>query len=430
MLDSVPGAGRRLGLLVVAAAVLWHLVSVLAPARVPPPPNTEGRDFASYYYAARVAAEGGDPYDKASLDAAASADGTRPEVHPFFYPPPFLWLVAWSPAVTLKDGFFLWIAVNELALLIAAWSLVRWWRPLGGAVLPLFAALAAVMYAVAYSFELGQANFPVLALVLAGLWQERDRPWLGGVLVGLAAMLKMSPALFLLWWLLRGRTTAVVAAVLTAVATSLLTLPLLGFEDQLGFYTAILPRFGSGDYNGLVIQIDMFANHSVPNLLHQLFPSGENRLSSVAQTLSGALTLGLLGSLGWLFRRRTDDPVTLAAQACAVLVAMLLVPVYTYEHHLVFALPAMVFALLAVERGWLSPRWALPLGGAVAVLLYDQLAIRAIAVRLVSPSNLFGYVLVQELKFLALLVVGVAVARVGATALEDRSRPPAPAPAR
>src|SRR5262245_33184272 len=91
--------------LIVAAAVLWHLLVVFGPPSTPPPPGTAGRDFASYHYAAKVAWAGGNPYDKGALDARARQEGTRPEVHPFFYPPPFLMLAAWSIPFPLRTGF-------------------------------------------------------------------------------------------------------------------------------------------------------------------------------------------------------------------------------------------------------------------------------------------------------------------------------------
>ncbi|MCA9490553.1 MAG: DUF2029 domain-containing protein [Myxococcales bacterium] len=429
VLPTTPGATRRLGLFVIVAAVLWHLVAVLSPPRVPPPKDTEGRDFASYYYAAKVAAQGGDPYDKAALVSMANAEATRADVHPYFYPPPFLWLVAWSPVVDLHQGFGLWFLLNEMALLAACVALVRWWAPFSDAVAPLLAVLVALMYGVAYSSELGQANFPVLALIVLALASERRRPELAGVLLGIAAMWKMSPALFVVWWLVRGRWRAAGAAVATAIVSSLLTLPLLDFWHQIEFYTQILPRFGSGDYNGLTIQIGMFANHSVPNLLHQAFPADDNRLSGMGRIGSTLFTLTVLAVGAWLYRRKTDDPVKTAAQACSVLVAMLLIPVYTYEHHLVFALPSMLMAVVGVQRGWLDRRLAVPLGIAIAILLYDQPAVRQFDLRVVTDRHARAFLIVQEAKFFALCFVGAVVTWLGATAVDDPTRAPVPEPA-
>ena len=424
-----PVAVRRVALLVMSAALLWHLLAVLAPPQSPPPPNTEGRDFASYYYAVQAAWRGYDPYDKAQLDRLSSEDGTRDSVHPFFYPPPFLGLVVWAVPLSLETGFRVWFLLNELCLLAAGLALWRWWRPLGPSIGPVLAAVIALSYSVAYGQELGQANFPVLALVLVGLWLERERPALAGVLVGLACMMKMSPALIVAWWLLRRRWTAVGASLLTAVLSSLLVMGIVSPRTQWRFYSQILPQFGSGDYNGLIIKIEMFGNHSIPNLLHQWFPSGTNRLSGTARALSGASTLGLVALLGFLFHRPTTDRLREAGQAAAVLVAMLLVPVYAYEHHLVFAIPALVLAMVAVERGELSVNWVGPLGATAAVLAFELPALKQLAVRVVTEANIAAWWGVQELKFLALLVLLAASCRLGATALLAPSRAPSPEPA-
>jgi hypothetical protein len=416
-------------MLLVAMAVVWHVVAVLSPPRVAPPRDSAGRDFASYYYAARVASEGGDPYDKDALELVAQRDGLREHVHPFFYPPPFLWLVSFAPLVDLLTGFQLWWFLNEACLVAVCVVLATWWRPLGEGVGVVIALLAATMYGVAYSAELGQANFPVLLAVVAGLSVERRWPVVAGVAIGLAAMWKMSPALLVGWWLLRGRMPAAAAAIATAIGASLLTLPLLGWSEQLGFYRTVLPGLQRGDYNGLQIQIGMFANHSVPNLLHQALPSGGNTLSPLARGASTLFQLALVGTLGWWFRVRTDDPVRVAAQASAVLVAALLVPVYTYEHHLVFALPAMVLAVLAVMRGWVPRWWGAPIAVAVAVLVIDLPTLREFAQKVVTERARAPFFLLQELKFAALVTVGAVAVRIGATALEDPSRPPPPRPA-
>jgi hypothetical protein len=152
-------------------------------------------------------------------------------------------------------------------------------------------------------------------------------------------------------------------------------------------------------------------------------------LSPLARGASTLFQLALVGTLGWWFRVRTDDPVRVAAQASAVLVAALLVPVYTYEHHLVFALPAMVLAVLAVMRGWVPRWWGAPIAVAVAVLVIDLPTLREFAQKVVTERARAPFFLLQELKFAALVTVGAVAVRIGATALEDPSRPPPPRPA-
>jgi alpha-1,2-mannosyltransferase len=293
-------------------------------------------------------------------------------------------------------------------------------------VVPVLAGLVALMYAVTYSTELGQANFPVLLLVVLGLWKEQDRPLLAGVCVGLACMMKMSPGLIVLWWLIRGQWRPVAGAVAAAVGSSLLTLPLLGLWRQLAFYREVLPGFGSGDYNGLAIK--MFGNHSLPNVWHQYFPGSSHQLSPAARALSAVSAVGVVGGLLALFARPTEDRVKLAAQGCALLVGMLLVPVYTYEHHLVFAIPAMVLGVVAVARGWLPRWWGVLLGLALPVLCMELGALRLMAMDWVTTARPGPCIWVQEAKLVALLVVAAAMIWLGSTALSDPSRPPPPRP--
>ena len=370
----MPG-GRRAWLgFVLVAAILWHFLAVSTPPLQPPKAGSEGRDYASYHYAARVASAGGDPWDLRQLQAAAREDGKRTWVHPYLYPPPFL-LVVWPFAqLTLGRGFVGWAVFQELALLVAALALAWGWRGVHGAVSVVFVGLAALMYGVAYGVELGQANMLVLALVLAAEAARPDRPHLAGGLVGLACMLKMSPGLVVAWWLLSGHRHAVVAAVVTAMAVSVLSLALVDPSGQLAFYTDVLPRFGSGDYNGLTIRIGIFGNHSLPSLWHAMTSSDTDTdsvralLSPLARGASAVTGLGLVGLAAWAFRAKASDATVRAARLATVLVVMVLLPVYTYEHHLVFALPAMALSLAALHLGRLSRAWAVPLGIAVAVL--------------------------------------------------------------
>jgi alpha-1,2-mannosyltransferase len=362
--------------------------------------------MASYYYAVQVASEGGDPYDVAALSEAARAEGTRDHVHPFFYPPPFLLAVAWTLPLDLSTAYRLQYWFDELSLLAAMLALWGWWRPLGAAVPVAITVYASLMFPVVYSHLMGQVNGPILALVIAGLWMAQTRrETAGGILLGCAAMFKMSPAIFVAWWLLRGQHRAVLSAVGTALVLSLATLPLLGIADQFAFYTDILPAFASGDYNGLTIKIGMFANHSIPNLLDQLFPGDGSRLSDTARWISTGAALALAAAAGWALRRE-DSLEQTAAQVSALFLLALLIPVYTYEHHLIFALPAMVLgAVLSWRRA--IPGWAIAMVlGASVVLCVPHPLLKPLARTTLGGGP--GW-LVQEAKFAALLTLGTAM---------------------
>lgn len=400
--------------MLVTAAALWHLLAVLSPAWTRTVDEDRGRDFASYYYAIHVAAQGGDPYDKRALNRASRDDGVRKGVHPFLYAPPFLLAMTWALPLELGTAFHVWFWLHELCALAAMLVLWRWWRELGSEVPVVIAIVFALMTAVPNNHAMGQANFPGLVLALAGLWHaERGQEELGGTLMGVACMLKMSPALWVVWWLVRRRWRAAGAAVLCGAVLSVVVLPIADPSVQWRFYTEILPTFGSGDYNGLAVPIDLFGNHSIPSLVNDALPGRGGQLAPTARAISTIVALGLLGALSTLFGEPDADDFTRAAQASSIGVLILLVPVYTYEHHLVFAIPAAVIAILGVLRGHLSERWVAPVGACVAVLLFDLSDIKDLAMTLPDWARGAGGLL-KELKFGSLVGLLVATAVLGA----------------
>jgi hypothetical protein len=366
-------SGRRgIVAFAVAAALGWALLPVLWPAWGRAATEASGKDFASYYYAVRAALAGDDPWSRVVLTALARADDTRRGVHPFLYPPPFLLVTAWIGRFQLDVAYRLWFWLDTAASVLAGatlWASVRRTSPLAA---PAVALVLGGLTALPNNHLMGQANLLPLLLVTAGFWaEEEEQPVLAGVLVGTAAMLKMSPALLVFLWLAQRRWRAVGGAVGAAVALSLATLPLVDLPTQLRFYTDILPTFASGGYNGLAVPIDLFGNHSIPNLVDHWFPGTPAGLSATGRAVSTTLALVLLGALCWRYRVVPADPLDRAIARGAVLVLGLLVPVYTYEHHLVFAVPGVVALAVAVERGRVPPALAAVLGAAVSVVLFD-----------------------------------------------------------
>ncbi len=357
---------RLLPALLLAIGLLGHLLLQARPALKKIESGGAGRDYASYYYAVQVAAEGGDPYDTAALSKHAAAERTRKAVHPYFYPPPFLLAAWWSRPLSLAEGYRATFFINE-AMLAGCLALGAW-----GLGVPLW-AVALLLYTwtpIPDNAWMGQANlwalFPALAgLVLAERRRDRSAEVLAGVLVGAAAMMKMSPALFLAWWALRRRWVPVGAAIGTALGLSGAALAVVPLEAQLRFYTEILPGFSRGDYHGLSVPISLPANHSIPDLFDRAFPSAGRLLSDTARHASAATSLGLLTLWAWFARKATDAGAALMALA----VLMVAVPVYTYEHHLVFLVVAMgVAAGRVAEESRHAPR-------GLAILLWLVLAL-------------------------------------------------------
>jgi alpha-1,2-mannosyltransferase len=425
---------RPIAVALVAAALAWHALALFADWRQGAR-EQHGRDFASYYYAVDVALHGGDPYDKAQLGAAARDDATRKGVHPFFYPPPYLLTMLWVAPLDLVTAYRAWFWLDEAFGLLAVLALWWWWRPLGPAVGATLAASVALLTALPNNHLMGQMNLPVVLLVVLGLHAaDRRRDVLGGVLVGAACMMKMSPAFFVAWWLLRGRFRPAAAAVATAVVLTLLSLPVVGAAHQLRFYTEVLPAFGSGRYNGLSVGIDIFGNHSLPNLYDELFPAGAGHLvlSDTARALTTATLLAVVALTAALLRRRPADGLAEAGQVGAVAAAMLLVPVFTYEHHLVWLWPAAAAVTAALAQSRLGTAWAVPVGLALAVWCFDLATMKEMALSIDDTRPVLAWLL-RESKLGAVLVLYAAAIAVGrsvpgSTAAAARPTSPAEVP--
>lgn len=407
-----------LRLLLLAALLVWHALAVgQAWTRVVQVDH--GRDFATYYYAAKVVQQGGDPYLRGALARASQADGTRRSAYPFLYPPSFLLAVHPTAWVSLKTAYMGWFWLCEICLALSAAVLARWWGRRDPDLVLAVIAAAALSTGVANNLAMGQANLPVLALTLAGAWQvDRGRGGLGGTLVGLAVALKLSPALVVAWWLLRGRWRAVLAAALVAGMAVAASVGLYGTTPLTSFVFRVLPSLSDGSYNGLGLPVHLFGNHSLPNLWHQLLPSGGPTLSTGARLASTGTALALLAGLVWRFGPPREphrdghgggDGLTRHAQLAGVLVLGLLLPVFTWEHHTIWALPAVVLAGGALARGRLHPGWAVPVGLAIGAWAVDLVWLRHLAE--VAPWWLAATL--QEAKCVALLVLLAAMGWLG-----------------
>ena len=388
---------RRFSAPIAVVLVVAYLLAGLWPAWRAVRSVEHARDYATYHYAVKAAAAGSDPYDTVALGELARAEKTRRSVHPYFYPPPFLVPMSWSVPLSLRAGADVWFWLGQAALVGVLLQLRRWFQAPPLALLFLLATFSPL----ADTAKMGQANLPVLLLVVIALRQRS-----GGFLAA-AAMCKMSPALYLTGWAAQRRWRPVLVAMAGAVALSVLALPLVELPTQLRFYLEILPGFADGDYHGLTVPVTLPANHSIPDLFNQRWPGPDDEtISTTAARAARATTLLVLTALTALAvhgRDRLGD----ACLAGTLTVLGVITPVYAFVHHLWFLLLPLAATAGALARGRLGPAWWLPLA-----LSYTCLAVPLRALRAVQRSVPDLHWWLQESKFFAavLLMVACAVA--------------------
>ena len=204
-----------------------------------------GTDFISFWTSGRMLHEGANVYDIAAHVAAQRAFYTLPgEYTAFFYPPNFLPFVFPLGFLSYLPALAAWLVVTGAAWLAA----VRmWFRALGlkGPALVLVLAFPPVLVTVTH----GQTAFLVAALLGGGLLLVDKRPWLAGVLIGLATMKPQFGLLIPIALLASWQWRTVLSAGVTALA--LAAFSALAFGPQVwSDWLAITQTAGSATNDG------------------------------------------------------------------------------------------------------------------------------------------------------------------------------------
>ncbi len=278
---------------------------------------------------------------------------------PFLYPP--LAAVAFVPAHLLPwhVAKVLLVAAG-LAALVATTTVVagRIHGRRTGAVL-LGAAVAAgwlLIEPVRQTVFLGQVNLLLMGLVVVDCLLPRTR-WPRGLLTGLAAGIKLTPLIFVLFFLVKRQYRAAAVAVGTFAGSILLGFALAPGDSVRFWFDAV---FGTDQQVGTAYAF----NQSLNGVLHRLLPDG----GSVRFVLWALLVLAFLVVAVLTARRARSvgDDVTVLL---AIAVWGLLASPLSWSHHWVWVAPAAVALAYPLGRG-AAHRWWVPVLAAVLVLVF------------------------------------------------------------
>lgn len=317
-------------------------------------------DLLVYRLGARTWLDGGDLY------------GPMPAIGdialPFTYPP--LAAIAFAPLAMMSE----WVAGAVMfALTLSAIGLTLWLvlariRPGLDAGTRLAIVLAGVTFAeflepVRQTLGFGQVNALLMAAVATDLLAKNPR-WPRGLLIGIAVSIKLTPAGFLLFFLLRRDWRGLITALLSTVAAvgvGWLVMP----DDSRQYWFHTLKETGR-------IGAPYFAgNQSLKGFAFRL---------GLGDSASTALWLGLsVIAVGlaavWMYRLLADGAVATAVMVNAA--AVLLVSPVSWSHHWVWVAPALLIAGAAIAGGrrgrpfvwafatavvlfYVGPQWLLP----------------------------------------------------------------------
>lgn len=373
--------------MVAAAAALMAVAATWAFDRIR---DVYPVDWAVYRYGSSAAWHGVNLY-AGNLHGPNIAD----EGLPFTYTP-FGALVLWPTNLGSQHaGFWAWSIVSMLALLAVVAMVTppqvrhRWIVVFG------ITAVACATIMVYAHFFFGQINILLMLLVIADL-TRRDDTAIGrriprGVLIGLAAAVKLTPGLFIVylavarqwrmfWWSVASCAGAFVLAFLVRPS-----LTIAFFTDGLWHLT---------DRVALGTKFATSGNNSIQGVLAAV----GDWTRPVALVLSA-----LVAVAGLLLARRAATHSGLLAGGLVVAMTATLISPISWVHHWVYLVPAAVF--IWFHRGW--PARAVVLGGVLLTVLatpevgQDWLAGASV------PEAIVGWILREMLMLLGVLAIAI-----------------------
>jgi alpha-1,2-mannosyltransferase len=264
----------------------------------------------------------------AGLDLYSIGLTGKPDEMLFIYPP-FAAICA-VPLALLDSASVQWLWLAGTVALLA-YVVVRMLRSMGMrvdtgliALTAMLVGLIAWLEPIRLTAELGQINLVLLALVVVDLLATGRHRW-AGIGIGLAAGIKLTPALFIVYLVATRRIRAAVLATLTFAATVG-----LGFAvvpgDSVGYW--LRGRFD--DVNR--ISHDPIANTSVSGLVLRLH--GSDSLAMLASAVIAILAV----AVAVLAYRRGEAVLALAIVGLGTAAAS----PFSWSHHWVWFVPLVV----------------------------------------------------------------------------------------
>lgn len=357
-------------------------------------------DLRVYLLGGETVLAGGQLYDV----RAAAVSGTD-FAAPFTYPPFAAVLFApltWVPAAALGP---LWDVAKLVCLQIVVWLTLgaagvppgrrRWIATLAAV------ALALLLDPVGQDLLVGQVNIFLMLLVLADLLRLQGARWRGAG-VGLAAGIKLTPAIFVLYLLATRRfreAGTAIAVFLSTVAVGVLAAPASSWR----YWTVSLWQADR------VAEAQITLNQSLRGVLVRLLQTTDVALP----WLAAALVVTVAG-VALAAARSQRNPLE-GVLACAI--TGILVSPHSWIHHWVWIVPVLAVLVVRAAGGG-GPAW----WGATAVVVVVFTA-RPYLFAVADPRDALGLGAVAQLLAASFVLVGVLLLVLTAPQIRGRTWP-------
>ena len=287
---------------------------------------------------------------------------------PFTYPPTAALLFVPLALVPTQVAWGILTAVSVLAMAlvirVAIGSLPkpaadgpRWWSSPARATL-VFSVLMLGIEPVWRTIFLGQINLILMALVVLDVLVVTARGARGGgIMVGVAAAVKLTPLIFVVHLFLTGKRADAVRALVTFLGLQLLMLLLIP-GDTIRYWTKTISD------TGRIGPVHWAGNQSLNGLV--------NRVTDLAPWASKA-AIGVSALLAipaiWLMLRFHRRGQALAALLVSAFFALLASPI-SWSHHWVWAVPLIVLLISRLPQTGTARAWRLWFGTGAVIAVF------------------------------------------------------------
>lgn len=271
---------------------------------------------------------------------------------PFIYPPfGALVMVPLTAFDWMSDvvAAGIMIGLSNLLILVCLWFVLR--AVMTGIKPQVVGMATAVVWAGMLLIEpvelnngFAQLNIVLMALVVLDLVPANRPKWLPqGILVGIAAAIKLTPLVFGLYWLLRRDWRSILVAGASAITCTLLA-AIWRFDSTMEFFFSTLAGMGTSSEFG--VNTTYQSNSSLKGMLMRFAPDGawldaHGTIINIAWLMLALATIAL-GA--WLMLRLLHRDLFVDAIMVNAVVMLLISPVSWSHHWIWLALIIPVFA--------------------------------------------------------------------------------------
>lgn len=350
-------------------------------------------DFFINYTAATILSQGGNIYDLVSLREASRLAEPPSIAFDFgslfvtYITPPFH-VILLLPFVPLgyEKARIAFLLLNNF-LLFSSLALILKARENDRPSMPQFLLALLLVFTlepIYVSLELGQVDFVILFLIAVAFWGYKSgRNVIVGVCLGLATMIKLSPAILIIYFLWKREFSVFVSAVAATFLAGAVSWMVANHEAMLFFSTAILPALLKGTA--------FFQNQSLNGFFSRLFVEpglyySLQEFPSIPQVraLTAVASLALVAIGAFVTRKRISrNSLRFDLELSLAIVTMLLVSTISWEHYFTWLLLPFLVLLNPKLQNYLMP------GKYLTVMATAFLAYLAIIV----PSSFYAMTL-------------------------------------